>query len=163
MPPGIARIPEPREWLLTKRCARCRQTKAWALYSPARYWPDGTVRQVQAWCRACKIEHERITPRPVSQHRLNYLAERKRRTRAALRAERVTDAQLPVAPLREWLGQRAADLGGWAALAECLGVSERRLRRVCREQATVGMAVADRWCVALGWHLNDVYGAAVAA
>lgn len=41
---------------MTKRCARCQTVKPWSDYTPRARWEDGSVRNVQANCKACNAE-----------------------------------------------------------------------------------------------------------
>ena len=157
MPSGVPRIPEPREWVLTRRCSCCRATKPWALFSPRRYWPDGTVRQVQAWCRACKIELEKRVNRPITPERRRYLAAAKRRKRAALRADRGLGPRLPVAPFKGWLERVREEEGGLAALAEDAGLHEDTLAKVLSRNVVVSTRTAEAALCARGRMLQDLY------
>lgn len=163
MPSGVARIPEPREWLLTKTCTRCEVTKPWAKFPPRRYWPDGSVRVIASHCHDCdsaltRARHASYRRRNEQPYR-EYQADWQRRKRAALRAERTADTSLPVVPhFLAWLFDRSQELGGWAALGECIGVHERQLYRFrTGEQSQVRLAEVDRCAVALGFHLTDIY------
>lgn len=103
---GRGRIPDPSEWIRTKRCPNCKKTKPWALYSPLAYWPDGSVRRVQSWCRECRAQQSRGKRRPMTPHRLAYLREWKRRNKVAFRKQSSAGnagRDLPVEPLRAWL------------------------------------------------------------
>lgn len=48
-----------RMTLLTKRCPKCGHTKSWAEFYVRERWPDGTVRNVQAYCCMCVLEAKR--------------------------------------------------------------------------------------------------------
>lgn len=56
---GVRRVPEPREWMLKKLCVECDETKPWAEFAPTRYWPDGSVRTVDSYCRVCKARRQK--------------------------------------------------------------------------------------------------------
>lgn len=163
MPRGVPRVPEPREWVLVKRCSKCGETKPWALFSPARYWPDGSVRHVVARCRACEAERRNDPARRAGYRERNaqrlrdYHREWMRARRAALRAEGAGDVMLEVGPFREWLAARALEVGGFQALADCLGEERRTIHRIRTEQRTVGLSIVDRCATALGWHIGEIY------
>lgn len=80
--------------------------------------------------------------------------------------------RLPVQPLAATLAHAymqwrddntpagARDLGrapGLATYAAHIGEHERHLRHILRYQERVNLATADRLCVKLGIHLNEVY------
>lgn len=47
---------ESRYQTVTKRCPRCQTVKPWSDFTPRTRWEDGTVRNVQANCKACNAE-----------------------------------------------------------------------------------------------------------
>lgn len=156
MPRGVPRIPEPREWVLTQRCSRCRQVKPWALFTPDRRWPDGTVRTVNPICKRCKAD---LFASYRARNRERIQARQREWVRGRRRAGQ-REARLPAAPLRVWLDRWLSedDRRTIVLLAELAGVSDRILRRILnREQENVSLDVADRCLVATGGHLNDLY------
>lgn len=160
MPSGVPRIPEPWEWVRTKRCSRCGKEKPWAQFPPRKYWPEGGVRFVAAHCHDCDsaLSRERQRQYRRENRYREYKVAWRRRKRAALRRDRGQrdSMSLPVGPLLAWLEERADDLGGLSAVAASCGTNERNLRRI-RSQETVSLSFVDRCCVALGFHVNDVY------
>jgi len=150
---GRPRIPQPREWRLTKRCPTCEQTKPWALFSPRTYWPDGSVRQVQSWCRECQgaanAKYHRVYDEAAAARNRRYL-ERVRRDRKPIR--------LPVGPLRAWLlGYFATGEEGIMEFSERIGVQDRSIRRILSEHEHVTDDLADRILLGNGVLLNELY------
>lgn len=160
MPCGVERIPEPREWRLTKRCARCTEVKPWAKFSPGRYWPDGSVRWVQSYCKACHAEINRNRPKkPITPERLQYVVEHRRRRRAAMREERTSGGvRLPSRPIAELIvaARDEMDAPDMQLLGYQCGVNDRILRRLM-VQEHVTLRLADQICTRLGRRIYDLY------
>lgn len=162
MPNGVPRIPQPREWLLTKFCVGCGERKPWARFSPGGYNEDGSVRRVTTYCHDCQAKtvwkRQEEWRRQNQEHIQAYKRDWSRRQKKTMRASKTSYGEfLPKGPFVAWLNDRAAELGGVMAVAECVGVDEKALRRVRDEQETVGTVLADRCFTALGWHLDEVY------
>lgn len=155
--PRDARVPQPREWLLTKVCRRCGERKPWARFSPRGYNEDGSVRNVTTYCHSCQsatvADRQKEWRQRTIDRRRAYWREQERRRR--LRAG--SEPTIPAAPFREWLELRLVSAGGPAAVAAVSGVDARTLRRIRAGQAGVRLSVVDRCCVALGCHLSEVY------
>lgn len=155
---GVARIPEPREWLLENRCTLCHQVKPWALFSPQRYFNDGTVRQVASRCKECSVE---VTAARAPDYRARnadrlrtYQREWKRNRTVELALDR--DARLDPAPFVAWLLEQKLAAGSWAEVAALCGVEDYALRR-CLTQRTVRRSLVDACLTARGEHLDDLY------
>lgn len=160
---GIPRIPEPREWLLTKVCSKCGERKPWALFSPHRYNEDGSIRRVQPYCRACHVkrhrEHRRRWQKENWEHKLEYEREWRAKRAAALRAERFGwDRKLSGEPITLFLEGQLKRHETFAEIAGICQCDETTIRRLVKRQAkTVSLRQADRIITRLGFHLSDVY------
>ena len=161
MPRGVPRIPEPREWVLTKKCTVCAETKPWALFSPMAYWEDGSVRRVYAYCKECdskrgaerKRKYRRDNLARFSEYNRAWKADRRR----ALEAERTSGGRrLPSPPLTALILRAAEEEGEMAIVAEQCQMQERILRRVMAQEH-VTLRLADEICTRLGVRLYDVY------
>ena len=168
MPRGVPREIQPREWILQRKCVTCGETKAWAHFSPMAYWPDGSVRRVYCYCRACDSRRGAERKRAYRERRreeLNaYSIAYKRRVREQLAREATgRDSPLPTAPLRSFLERAYAERAEvdpsytLARFAEECGVSERMIRRIDREQQRTAMRVVDTICTRLGVPMWEVY------
>lgn len=163
LPRVTERIPAPAEWLLRKRCSRCGEEKPWALFSPKRWWPDGSVRSVYSSCRKCNAamarERWKRRRRPRSKEEKMRDAQWKRRRRAQMRVERADRDWLPAEPFRRWLRSLIEDEGeGIGEIADRAGLQSRTLYRVLHEnEGRVALRVVDCCLVAHGWHLHQLY------
>lgn len=163
MPSGFPRIPEPREWLLTKVCAGCGDPKPWARFSPREYWPDGSVLRVASHCHECcaslpSARRARASYEERNRDRRRVAKTRwKRRHRAAMRKQDHA-GRLPAAPLRARLEAYVAEGGEMVTLAAMSGCSERVLRRVLKHaQEGVALNTVDRTLTCLGEHIDSLY------
>lgn len=166
MPRGVPRIPEPREWLLTKVCRVCEERKPWAKFSPLEYEADGTtVKYVASKCHKCDaarkndpVARQAYRDRNVEKLR-DYHREKSAKRRADLRREAAANTGLlPSLPLQTFLWERVMMLEtpSWDVLASQAGVPDRSIRRVMKQER-VSLRLADEICTRLGSHINDVY------
>lgn len=171
---GRPRTASPSEWARTKRCPHCGIEKAWALFSPARYWPDGTVRTVKTYCRACEPEvyaEARKAYKKRNRQRLSDESrEWKRRRREQLRREQGRGAHLPVEPFRAWLERVKAEEDSLVSLAQDAGVHPDTLGKICGEDGRavagkrfVSESIAEAVVCARGLRLDDIYKEDLAA
>lgn len=163
---GIPRIPEPREWLLTKVCSQCGERKVWAKFSPLRYNDDGSVKYVSSRCHTCRNAERR-----ASRYDLNWAARNREQRReyhrqyqqqrtAKRRSERTGRDMVPIAPLVAFLRDQVDERGTIAEVAALIGTNEAQIRRVLTEYyPRVSLGKADRYITRLGFHLSDVYPA----
>lgn len=150
---GAARIPEPREWLLTKLCVKCEEVKPWALFSPTRRAADGSVLYISSYCRSCESERLTAASYPSRGRKAEYDRRYYRRRRAQERGR----SRLPVEPFRSWLLERVGEVGNYAGLGEITGVDAGTLRRVVVANRQVTLSVVDRCLTHFGLTISDVY------
>lgn len=164
----------------TKVCSKCKMRKPWSAFTPRTYWPDGTVRRPQAWCRECHNERGKArhaanptVKRADNRRRWREKAknpewreqERERVRQACVRLRRERGAKprgyavkhepaalFPIGPFRAWLREQLVDRGSITVLAATLGLSERRVERLLNDpaQESVTLDVVDRAVVAVG-------------
>ena len=164
MTAGIPRIPEPREWVLHKKCSKCSKLKPWALYSPKTYAKDGAVATVQSYCRSCHAstyrEYQCDYRRANQEWIRTYKSDWAKRRRAQMQQESVSNnrGRLPAAPLHAFLWRRVMEMEepSWAELAETCGVPDRSIRRVL-VQENVSLSFADKVCTALDSSIYDLW------
>jgi len=155
---GRGRIPEPWEWVKTKRCSVCREMKSWALFSPVCYWPDGMVRRVQSQCRACRVKAQRNFVRQMTPKRRAYLARWKASRARRLKSDREGRGEhLPVESFRAWLVTIEREEGGLAKLSEDAGLHSDTLSKVMTRNKVVSLTTAERAACARGLRLDDIY------
>lgn len=56
----------------TKRCPRCSLVKPWSMYGVRKRWPDGSVRNVKGWCKACWVEYREELRRKYPEREREY-------------------------------------------------------------------------------------------
>ena len=154
---GVKRIPQPREFVLTKKCARCKETKAWADFPPQKYWPDGSVMWVRSMCHRC--DYERRQNDPAARERRNAY---QRRWFAARRVQLIEDRRsvhlLPAGPFKEWLDGRVALGVELGVIAGRAGVPDRALRRVrSGEHERVAFDTVDACLLDANERVEDLY------
>ena len=170
MPRGVPRVPEAREWVLTRKCTRCCEVKPWAKFSPAAYWPSGEVLKVSSMCHVCQSkaswERQQREPEDVRARRFEYRRQWDARRVVRLRENRKRGGSparsphhfLPAQPFRDWLLGQAAGGRDWQALAHECGVQERSLRRVAlSDQEFAMVTLVDQCLTKTGFHLSDLY------
>lgn len=168
MPIAVPRCPEPREWLLKKKCTRCEEVKPWAQFSPQSYNEDGSVRNVQSRCVRCqssKTDAERrayqrdwarenrarINPRRNAR-------ERAKRARISLERAPQTGRRLPVGPFRDWFETVVREHGDMETVARVVVLDPRSLSRALDgTHSHVIERLADQCFTRTGYHLNDFY------
>lgn len=169
----------------TKRCPRCQTVKPWSDYTARARWDDGTVRNVQANCKACnaalcrewrRTRGEHPDKRRARQNRwlANLDPERKAvildrqkvwwRRKAGTTPDRYRPERrqrrgptLPVAPFAAWLSTLGSSP---AVIARATELNERRIHSVIKgEQERVEMDTVDRALLAVGdgTTLEDLY------
>lgn len=162
---GIPRIPEPREWLLTKVCSKCGERKPWAHFSPNAWNEDGSVRYVTSRCKACRAaesgplsaRRRERDPEGVRTYGREWLRQRVAHHRREAAGQ---DRSLPAVPLAEFLAERLEIHGTMRELAALCGCDEAGIRRVLKgAQQRVSLGKADQYITRLGFHLSDVYPA----
>lgn len=155
---GRARIPAPSEWIRTKHCPHCGETKPWAKYSPREYWPDGSVRRVQAWCRDCKNELNRGSKREPTDEERRYKARWGFERRAEMRRERAGyGSSVPMAPLVPWLLEIQEQEGSLRKLAEDAGLHHDTLTAKLRRSSSIAETTAEAVLCARGLRMDDIY------
>lgn len=162
------------------------EPQPWSSFYARVRWPDGTVKNVQSYCKACdrvkRREWGRLHPednrehsnRASRKHLANPENLAKKRERDRTRVRRIHSIPpsrwrvvtpdpesggpiLPAEPFRRWLAAVRLPL---SALAAQTGVPERRLGSVRNgAQAGVAMDVVDRVLLAVGdgTTLDDLY------
>lgn len=162
MPTGVPRLPEPHEWMVMKVCTICWERKPCAKFGAAVYAEDGSIRYYSSYCNDCKAERGRRRKDAwVEQNRDHvraYNREWQRERRARLRQEKMLRMEtLPKGPFVAWLEKQVELFDGLDPVAQCIGISERTLRRIMVEQDRVSLVTVDKCCVALGFHIYDLY------
>lgn len=160
---GHARTPQRHEYIFTKRCSGCGETKPWAKFPPALYNEDGSVHSVQSRCTRCsgsRREYQREWAKRNADRtraRRNAL-QRKRRARLRISREPQSGPRLSLDGFLVWLAKAEQEHDGLLPVADLVGIDEAVLRRKRdgREQH-VTLRVADQCFTRTGYHLNDFY------
>lgn len=150
---GVPRIPSPREWVLTRPCTNCEQTKPWAHFSPKTYWSDGSIKTVASWCHECESEKQRERQHGSQVERNQY----KRRWDQRHRRGNPAGRRLQIDPIRSFIRRHQSVGMGMGEIADACGIPERSIHRLLYEHEHVSLRLADTIVTRLGSHLYDVY------
>lgn len=161
--PGHERVPEPWEYVRTKRCSACGEIKTFSSFSPRSYYPDGQIRHVASRCKKCctKLRDREKHKEWHRQNRASINARsviHLRKHRREMRRDRTARGRLlPALPLKLWLLGVQREEGGLTNLAHDAGVHEDSLAKVLKRNQRVAEATAEAALCARGLRLDDVY------